>query len=186
MQKEQSLMMAMRYQLSMLGYPETVIDMQDPAISNFCKLLIQSAELEVKRNDPNKLSQPNSMYEYYMYINNPDAWDSSAYDSVSAEQAEWAKSYRESDYGFLFDTFESDSDWYKAVQHRDIDTLNLIYNEVVTYCKHKKVPYDVYLFVKNTPELLAKKNWADLEYTGIVDAYCDDDQDEYVNGFTGE
>ena len=192
MQKEQSLLLALRYHLSTLGYPESVIESQDPAISNFSKLLIQSVELESKRSADNvesnltELPPATDNYKYYMYINNPDAWDSSEYDSKSIQSANWAKSYRYSDHGFLFDTFETDSDWQIALEARDVNTLNAIYNEVVTHCKHKKVPWAVYDFLKKTPMLLAKQVWNELKYNGIVDAYCDEDPSEYVDGFTGK
>lgn len=194
MQKEQSLLLALRYHLSTLGYPESVIESQDPVISNFSKLLIQSVELESKRCADNvesnltELPAATDNYKYYMYINNPDAWDSSEYDSKSIQSAEWAKSYRYSDHGFLFDTFETDSDWERAINAQDIQTLNAIYNEVVEHCKRKKVPYEVYSFVRDTPALLKNPDWKQLKhkYFGIVDAYCDQDVDEYVDGFTGK
>ena len=51
MKKEQSLLLMIRHQLSVLGYSEDIIESQEPAIANFCKLLVESAEFELARNE---------------------------------------------------------------------------------------------------------------------------------------
>jgi len=133
--KEQSILLALRYQLATLGYSELVIDQQDAAILNFAKLLIASADIVSQpkwtKTKPARIESDDT-YKYYMYINNPDAcmWLEEMY----PDKPEWIDSYRKSIKGFIFDTFESDCDWDTA-----------------------------------------------LEYNGIVDAYCDQSENEYVN-----
>lgn len=48
MNNEQSLLLAIRHQMSVLGYSESDINAQDQAIEHFTKLLIQSVEKEWK------------------------------------------------------------------------------------------------------------------------------------------
>ena len=75
--KEQSILLALRYQLAALGYPESVIDSQDDVILNFAKMLIASSDIV---NQPKTLkttparTESDDTYKYYMYINNPDAF----------------------------------------------------------------------------------------------------------------
>ena len=179
--KEQSILLALRYQLAALGYPESVIDSQDDVILNFAKMLIASSEIV---NQPKTLkttparTESDDTYKYYMYINNPDActW----LDDIYADRKEWVDSYRKSIKGFIFDTFESDSDWDTAVETNDLDTLQEIYEEVLKFCKTNPVPHEVITFIKETPKRLAKQDWRNLKYNGIVDAYCDQSVDEFV------
>jgi hypothetical protein len=164
MNNEQSILLTIRHQMSTLGYSEDEINLQDESISHFTKLLVNSINLERKRKT--QLSAPNSeKYKYFMHINNPDFNRSWAHDA-------------------LMSCF--DSDWGVAVTTRDIDTCIAIVREVTEFCKTHRVPSSVVDFYKNTPALLAADNWKDLRYNGIVDAYCDEDKSEYVDGVTGE
>jgi len=180
--KEQSILLALRYQLATLGYSELVIDQQDEAILNFAKLLIKSADIitepKTTKIKPAR-TEADDTYKYYMYINNPDActWLNEMY----PDKPEWVDSYRKSINGFIFDTFESDSDWDTAVATKDLDTCQEIYDEVLKFCKTNPVPHEVITFIEDTPKLLAKQDWRNLEYNGIVDAYCDQSENEYVN-----
>lgn len=162
MNKEQSLLLAIRHHMSALGYSESDIDAQDSTIEHFSKLIIQSVEYEnhVRTYTPNTEG-----YQYYMYINDPG--------------------FSEMEHDALTCTF--DSDWEKAVRNKDIDTCIAIHREVEKFCKTHKVPCAVFDFVKSTPAKLATQNWKTLnECPYIVDAYCDEDSDEYVDGITGK
>ena len=44
MNKEQSLLLAVRHQMSVLGYSEKVIDWAEPKIANLCALIIDGAD----------------------------------------------------------------------------------------------------------------------------------------------
>lgn len=181
MKKEQSLLLMIRHQLSVLGYSEDIIESQEPAIANFCKLLVESAEFELARNEITDMEISNNTYKYYMYINNPDDFPKPDYiDLIEPSAAAWFDSYKFSDFGIIFDTFETDSDWQLAVESRDIAALTAIYNEVVKFAKTRPVPAEVVRFIENTPKKIISKNWNDLMYNGIVDAYCDQSRDEYV------
>ena len=189
MNKEQSLLLAVRHQLSVLGYSEAVIDWAEPKISNFCALCIDGADyqtnyLDAVKQDIVKASMPvveSSKYSYYMYINNPAAAPlPSYYDASDAKQVASWEHYKNSDHGFLFDTFETESDWKTALAEKDVVVLKSIYDEVVKFAVTKPVPQEVVSFIKNTPAYIATLNWDALEYNGIVDAYCDQDADEYV------
>lgn len=164
MNNEQSLLLAIRHQMSVLGYSESDIDAQDQAIEHFAKLLIQSVDIEKRAQTvtPSTVS-----YKYYMHINDPN--------------------FSTFEHDALMCTFESDSDWIKAVRNKDIDTCIAIHREVEKFCKTHKVPCAVFDFVKSTPVKLATQNWKTLnECPYIVDAYCDEDSDEYVDGVTGK
>lgn len=164
MNNEQSLLLAIRHQMSVLGYSESDINEQDQAIEHFAKLLIQSVDI---KNRAQTVTPNTSGYNYYMHINDPNfsTWEHDA----------------------LMCTFESDSDWVKAVRNKDIDTCIAIHQEVDKFCKTHKVPCAVFDFVKSTPTKLATQNWKTLnECPYIVDAYCDEDSDEYVDGVTGK
>lgn len=180
--KEQSILLALRYQLAALGYPESVIDSQDDVILNFAKMLIASSDIvnqpKIPKTKPAR-TEADDTYKYYMYINNPDActW----LDEMYPNNKEWIDSYRKSIKGFIFDTFESESDWDTAVATKDLDTCQEIYDEVLKFCKTNPVPHEVISFIEDTPKLLAKQDWRNLEYNGIVDAYCDQSIDEYIN-----
>ena len=180
--KEQSILLTLRHQLAALGYPESVIDSQEDVILNFSKMLITSADIV---NQPKTLkttparTESDDTYMYYMYINNPAActWLEEMY----PDKKEWIDSYRNSIKGFIFDTFESDCDWDRAVNAKDIDTCQEIYDEVLKFCKTNPVPHEVITFIEKTPNRLANRDWRELQYNGIVDAYCDQSVDEYVN-----
>jgi hypothetical protein len=183
MNKEQSLLLAVRHQLSVLGYSEAVIDWAEPKISNFCALCIDGADyqttyLDAVKQDIVKASMPaieSSKYSYYMYINNTSAAPMPSYHDASS----W-EHYKNKDHGFIFDTFESESDWQNALAEKDVVVLKEIYDEVVKFAVTKPVPGEVVSFIKNTPALIATLDWDALAYNGIVDAYCDQDADEYV------
>lgn len=164
MNNEQSLLLAIRHQMSVLGYSESDIDAQDQAIEHFAKLLIQSVDIEKRA----QMVTPSTVgYKYYMHINDPN--------------------FSTFDHDALMCTFESESDWIKAVRNKDIDTCIAIHREVEKFCKTHKVPCAVFDFVKSTPVKLATQNWKTLnECPYIVDAYCDEDSDEYVDGVTGK
>jgi hypothetical protein len=189
MNKEQSLLLAVRHQLSVLGYSEAVIDWAEPKISNFCALCIDGADhqtnyLNAVKQDIVKASMPtveSSKYSCYMYINNPSAAPLPSHYDVSnlGDIASW-EHYKNSDHGFLFDTFETESDWQTALVEKDVVVLKSIYDEVVKFAVTKPVPEEVVSFIKNTPAYIATLNWSALEYNGIVDAYCDQDVSEYV------
>ena len=163
MRNEQSLLLAVRHQLSALGYTESEIDAQDSAIEHFAKLVINSINLERRR----QTYKPDTTgYEYYMHINDPNfsTWEHDA----------------------LMSTFDSPSDWSLAVERKDLATCNAIIGEVEKFCKTHRVPSAVVDFYKEMPALLAVEAWNELQYNGIVDAYCDEDSSEYVDGITGE
>jgi hypothetical protein len=164
MKNEQSLLLAVRHQMSALGYTESEINAQDSAIEHFAKLVVASIDLERRRTS----CKPDTTgYKYYMHINDPNfsTWEHDA----------------------LMCTFESESDWKNAVRNKDIDTCIAIHREVEIFCKTHRVPCAVFDFVKSTPANLATQNWKTLnECPYIVDAYCDEDSDEYVDGVTGE
>jgi hypothetical protein len=165
MNKEQSLVMAIRCQMAILGYSESDIDSQELEIEKFAKSIIQSVESEF-------ISQTHTPdvkgYQYYMYINDltfNNQWEHDA----------------------LMSTFDGDSEWGRAVDERDIDTCCAIYKEVSEFCKTHRVPYEVFDFVQSTPAKLIAQDWTALEQCPyIVDAYCDQDEDEYVDGITGK
>jgi len=189
MNKEQSLLLAVRHQLSVLGYSEAVIDWAEPKISNFCALCIDGADyqttyLDAVKQDIVKASMPaveSSKYSYYMYINNPDAAPlPSYYDASDAKQVASWEHYKNSNHGFIFDTFETDSDWETALAEKDVVVLKSIYDEVVKFAVTKPVPGEVVSFITNTPTYIATSDWGALAYNGIVDAYCDQDASEYV------
>jgi hypothetical protein len=178
MTKEQCLLLAVRHQLSVLGVEESIIDSNDASIFNFCKLLVQSIELETKQKSVSTVVAPldPSKYKYYMYINNPQAFPGS-----ESYPEEWLKGYKDSDHGIIFDTFESNSDWTIAVESRDVATMKAIYDEVVKFAKSRPVPQDLVNFIECTPTNITNRNWNALsDYNGIVDAYCDEGEDEYV------
>ena len=105
MKKEQSLLLMIRHQLSVLGYSEDIIESQEPAIANFCKLLVESAEFELARNEITDMEISNNTYKYYMYINNPDDFPKPDYiDLIEPSAAAWFDSYKFSDFGIIFDT----------------------------------------------------------------------------------
>ena len=162
MNKEQSLLLAIRHHMSALGYSESDINAQDSAVEHFAKLIIQSVEYEnhVRTYTPNTEG-----YQYYMYINDPG--------------------FSEMEHDALTCTF--DSDWEKAVYARDIDTCIAIHQEVAKFCKTHRVPWGVFDFVQKTPIKLKTLNWKELEHCPyIVDAYCDDGVEDYVDGVTGK
>ena len=164
MKNEQSLLLAVRHQLAALGYTESEIDAQDSAIEYFAKLVVNSIDLERRRTTHNV---DTTGYDYYMHINDPN--------------------FSTCEFDALMSTFESDSDWVNAVRNKDIDTCIAIHQEVAKFCKTHRVPYAVFDFVQTTPAKLATQNWKTLnECPYIVDAYCDEDPDEYVDGITGE
>ena len=179
--KEQSILLTLRHQLAALGYPESVIDSQEDVIINFAKMLIASSDIanqpKTTKTKPARTAADDT-YMYYMYINNPD--ECTWLDEMYPDDPEWIDSYRKSVRGFIFDTFEWDSDWNRAVEAKDIDTCQEIYDEVLKFCKTNPVPHEVITFIEDTPKLLAKQDWRNLEYNGIVDAYCDQSIDEYV------
>ena len=165
MNKEQSLLMAIRCQMSILGYSESDIDAREMDIERFAKSIIQSVETEYKQ----RVYVPNAKgYKYYMYINDPvftNRFDSDA----------------------LSSTFDGDSEWEHAVAERDIDTCTAIYKEVAEFCKTHRVPPGVFDFVRETPAKLIACDWEALEQTPyIVDAYCDYCEADYVDGLTGK
>ena len=164
MNNEQSLLLAIRHQMSVLGYSESDINAQDQAIEHFAKLLIQSVDIEKRA----QMITPSTVgYKYYMHINDPN--------------------FSTFEHDALMCTFESESDWVNAVRNKDIDTCIAIHREVEKFCKTHKVPCAVFDFVKSTPVKLATQNWKTLnECPYIVDAYCDEDSDEYVDGVTGK
>ena len=181
MEKEQSLLLMIRHQLSVVGYSEDIIESQEPAIANFCKLLVESAEFELVRNEITNTEISNNTYKYYMYINNPADFPKPDHiDLTNPNAAAWFDSYKFSDRGIIFDTFETDSDWQIAVESRDIAALTAIYNEVVKFAKTRPVPLEIVRFIENTPKRIISRNWDNLMYNGIVDAYCDQSRDEYV------
>lgn len=161
MKNEQSLLLAVRHQLSALGYAESEIDSQDSAITHFTKLIVNSIDLERHRQT---YKPDTSGYEYYMHINDPNfsTWEHDA----------------------LMSTFEAD--WPEAIYRKDMATCNAIIGEVEKFCQTHRVPAAVVDFYKDTPALLAVEAWDKIEYTGIVDAYCDEDASEYVDGITGD
>lgn len=187
MNKEQSLLLAVRHQMSVLGYSEKVIDWAEPKIANLCALIIDGADyhqasIELFKQDFPFLDMgDSSKYSCYMYINNPAAAPLPSYYDVSnlGDIASW-ENYKNSDHGFLFDTFETDSDWQTALAEKDVTVLKLIYDEVVKFALTKPVPKSVVSFIKNTPAHIEMLKWDQLEYNGIVDAYCDEDVSEYV------
>jgi hypothetical protein len=189
MNKEQSLLLAVRHQLSVLGYSEAVIDWAEPNITNFCALCIdgadwQSKHLEAFKQDVLRAAVTiveSSKYSYYMYINNPSAAPMpSYYDASDAKQVASWEHYKNSNHGFIFDTFETDSDWQTAWAEKDVTILKAIHDEVVKFALTKPVPEEVVSFITNTPTYIATSDWDALAYNGIVDAYCDQDASEYV------
>jgi hypothetical protein len=187
MNKEQSLLLAIRHQMSVLGYSKKVIGWAEPKIANLCALLIDGADAHqlsvelFKQDFPFLDMSDSSKYSCYMYINNPaGAPLPSYYNASDAKQVNSWEHYKNSDHGFIFDTFESGSDWQTALAEKDVTVLKLIYDEVVKFAEAKPVPQEIVNFIKNTPAYIATLNWSALEYNGIVDAYCDQDADEYV------
>ena len=164
MNNEQSLLLAIRHQMSVLGYSESDINAQDQAIEHFTKLLIQSVDIEKRA----QTVKPNTAgYNYYMHINDPNfsTWEHDA----------------------LMSTFESDSDWVNAVRNNDIDTCIAIHQAVAEFCKTHQVPCSVFDFVQETPIKLKTLNWKELEPCPyVVGAYCDDGVEDYVDGVTGK
>lgn len=180
MHLEQSLLLAIRHQLSVFGYSESVIDSQESEITNFCESLIQSADHEMRRDKLN-IDADIPKYKYYMYINNPvdmpfPTWQ----DPNDPKASAWFNDYRFGKRGIIFDTFESDQDWDRALRSRDVATLTAIYDEVVKFAKTTPVPSDVVRFIEDTPKNIANEDWESLKWNHIVDAYCDYDEDEYV------
>lgn len=166
MNKEQNLLLATRYHLSKLGYSESEIDSQDAAILNFSKLLIDSLEMTKRIAENATETASSNPYKYYMHINNPTF-------------SEW-------EHDAMMCTFERD--WNDAVAARDLDTCNKIVQEVATFCKTHRVPHAVVDFLQTAPGLLATLDWTELDdwCPYIVDAYCDENADEYVDGITGK
>lgn len=163
MNNEQSLLLAIRHHMSVLGYTESDIDSKEVMTQRFATDLIMSLTTPV----PIKSSH-NTAYEYYMHINDPNFNGGGC------------------SYDALMCTFESESDWEEAVYARDTETCNAIIAQVTEFCKTHRVPSAVVDFYKKMPKYVATRNWAELEeYIGIVDAYCDEDADEYVDGVTG-
>ena len=167
MNKEQSLLLAIRHHMSALGYSEQEIDLQDDVISNFTNLLVKSAEIG-RQPQATTVTHPGD-YKYYMHINDPSfsTWEHDA----------------------LMCTFESDSDWERALDNKDIAACCAIIAEVATFCQTHRVPSAVVNFYHNMPKRLVIPDWFKLRYNtvnGIVDAYCDEDKSEYVDGITGE
>jgi hypothetical protein len=165
MNKEQSLLLTIRYHLSALGYSEQEIDQQEIAILHFAKLLFKS--IPERQPDPVVIApvQNNDKYEYYMHINDPNF-------------SEW-------EHDALMSTF--DGEWDMAVESRDLDTCNKIIQEVATFCKTHRVPSGVFDFLQDIPPMLVTLNWKEIQNycPYIVDAYCDEDESEYVDGITG-
>ncbi len=164
MNKEQSLLLAIRHQLSVLGYSENEINEYDGKIEKFVDGLIFDLSYEVLDT---VVPVPGVEYKYYMHINDP------------AFNKNWA-------YDALMCTFESECDWDRAVEHEDIATCKLIIAEVEKFCQTHRVPSSVVDFYKETPKKLIKPDWDDLQYVCIVDAFCDQGVSEYVDGITGQ
>jgi hypothetical protein len=163
MNKEQSLLLAIRCQMSILGYSESDIDSCESEIDKFAKSIIQHADSKFI----NQPCTPNTHgYQYYMHINNPlfSTWEHDA----------------------LMSTFDG-GEWSRAVEERDINTCTAIYKEVAEFCKTHRVPDGVFNFVQTTLAKLIAQDWDALERCPyIVDAYCDQGRDEYVDGVTGK
>jgi len=105
-------------------------------------------------------------YKYYMHINNAAFSPNHTFDAIMS-------------------TFESGSDWDKAVRAQDTATCIAIIKAVTEFCKTHRVPSAVVDFYRTMPRYLNKKMWKKMVYNGIVDAYADEDADEYVDGITG-
>jgi len=170
MKKENSILLAIRHQLSVLGYSEQEINDQDESILYFAGLLVKSIP---GHDTPEfkiiKITHP-ADYLYYTRINAP-------------EDGKWK-------HDALMSTFESDSDWERAVNNKDLGACQSIVLEVEKFCQSNRVPYAVFKFVNKLSKKIKQSDsniWNALNDSFyIVDAYCDEDKDEYVDGFTGE
>jgi hypothetical protein len=167
MTKEQSLLLAIRHQMSVLGYSESEINLQDEEISKFTSNIVKGIDFS-RKPEVTEITYPDS-YKYYMHINDP-------------EFSTWG-------HDALMCTFESDSDWEHALDNEDIAACCAIIAEVETFCQTHRVPKAVVNFYRNMPKRLVNPNWFKLRWNtvdGIVDAYCDEDASEHVDGITGE
>ena len=170
MKKENSILLAIRHQLSVLGYSEQEINDQDESILYFAGLLVKSIpghdEPEFKVIN---ITHP-ADYLYYTRINTP-------------EDGKW-------EHDALMSTFESDSDWERAVNNKDLGACQSIVLEVEKFCQSNRVPYAVFKFVNKLSKKIKQSDsniWNALNDSFyIVDAYCDEDKDEYVDGVTGK
>jgi hypothetical protein len=165
MNKEQSLLLAIRQQLSALGYSESEINLQDEEISKFTSNIVKGIDFS-RKLEVTEITHPDS-YKYYMHINDPNF-------------SKWP-------HDALMCTFESD--WLRALENEDIAACNAIILNVETFCKTHRVPKAVVNFYRNMPARLVNPDWFNLRWNssnGIVDAYCDDDESYYVDGITGE
>ena len=170
MKKENSILLAIRHQLSVLGYSEQEINGQDESILYFAGLLVKS----IPSHDTPEFKVINithpADYMYYMRINTP-------------EDGKW-------EHDALMSTFESDSDWERAVNNKDLGACQSIVLEVEKFCQSNRVPYAVFKFVNKLSKKIKQSDsniWNALKDSFyIVDAYCDEDKDEYVDGITGK
>lgn len=170
MKKENSILLAIRHQLSVLGYSETEIDEQDASILYFAGLLVKSipghANIEFKAIN---ITHP-ADYMYYMHIN-------------TSIYSKW-------EHDALMSTFESDSDWERAVNNKDLGACQSIVLEVEKFCQSNRAPLAVFNFVNKLSKKVKQSDsniWNALNDSFyIVDAYCDENKDEYVNGVTGK
>ena len=170
MKKENSILLAIRHQLSVLGYSEQEINDQDASILYFAELLVKS----IPSHDTPEFKIINithpADYLYYMRINTP-------------EDGKW-------EHDALMSTFESDSDWERAVNNKDLGACQSIVLEVEKFCQSNRVPSAVFNFVNKLSKKIKQSDsniWNALKDSFyIVDAYCDEDKDEYVDGITGK
>jgi hypothetical protein len=150
--------------MAILGYSESDIDSCEAEIEKFAKSIIQSVDA---RFISQRVIVPNTKgYKYYMHINDTlyNTWEHDA----------------------MMSTFDG-GEWSRAVEERDIDTCCAIYKEVAEFCKTHRVPREVFDFVQTTSAKLIAQDWNSLERCPyIVDAYCDQGRDEYVDGVTGK
>ncbi len=170
MKKENSILLAIRHQLSVLGYSEQEINDQDESILYFAGLLVKS----IPGHDESKFKIINithpAEYLYYTRIN-------------ILEDGKW-------EHDALMSTFESDSDWERAVNNKDLGACQAIVLEVEKFCQSNRVPYAVFKFVNKLSKKIKQSDsniWNALNDSFyIVDAYCDEDKAEYVDGVTGK
>ena len=170
MKKENSILLAIRHQLSVLGYSEQEINDQDESILYFAGLLVKS----IPGHDTPEFKIINithpADYLYYTRINTP-------------EDGKW-------EHDALMSTFESDSDWERAVNNKDLGACQSIVLEVEKFCQSNRVPSAVFNFVNKLSKKIKQSDsniWNALKDSFyIVDAYCDEDKDEYVDGITGK
>lgn len=170
MKKENSILLAIRHQLSVLGYSEQEINDQDESILYFAGLLVKS----IPGHDESKFKVINithaADYIYYMHINDP-------------KFSEW-------EHDALMSTFESNADWERAIDNKDLGACQAIVLEVEKFCQSNRVPHAVFNFVNKLSKKIKQSDsniWNALtDSFYIVDAYCDEDKDEYVDGVTGK